>query len=71
MKISSTGNIQTTGSPLLIIADDDLDDQTLVKDVLQEHQISLENTIFVNDGQELLDTLSLSSHRSRPLFSWT
>jgi Response regulators consisting of a CheY-like receiver domain and a winged-helix DNA-binding domain len=59
MKISSTGNIQTTGSPLLIIADDDLDDQVLVKDVLQEHQISLENTIFVNDGQELLDTLSL------------
>lgn len=59
MKISSTGNIKTTANPLLIIADDDLDDQILVKDVLQEHEIPLDTTIFVNDGQELLETLSL------------
>lgn len=63
MKISSTGNIKAIGNPLLIIADDDLDDQILVKDVLQEHQISLDTTIFVNDGQELLETLSLISRQ--------
>lgn len=60
MKISSNGNTETfANSPLLIIADDDLDDQALVKDALQEHKMSMENTIFVNDGQELMETLSI------------
>ncbi len=59
MTISSSGNTETIATPLLIIADDDLDDQVLVKDVLQEHKISMENTIFVSDGQELMETLSI------------
>lgn len=58
MYTSKNGTTETIPTPLLIIADDDLDDQVLVKDVLQEHGISMENTMFVGDGQELMETLS-------------
>jgi two-component system response regulator len=58
MRDSHYGIHEPTHTPLLIIADDDLDDQLLVKDVLQEHGIDADSTIFVGDGQELIDTLS-------------
>lgn len=58
MRSNSNSHTETITTPLLIIADDDLDDQVLVKDALQEQGISIDNTIFVDDGQELLETLA-------------
>lgn len=41
----------------ILIADDDFDDQELIRDALLENKFSIEKLRFVNDGQELLDTL--------------
>lgn len=45
-------------TPLLLIAEDDLDDRILVEEALLENGVSTECITFVGDGQELLDTLA-------------
>lgn len=45
--------------PLLIIAEDDMDDRILMEDALLENNIAIENILFVGDGQELIDTLKI------------
>ncbi|WP_052481422.1 response regulator [Gilvimarinus agarilyticus] len=41
----------------LIIAEDDVDDQLLIRDALEENGVLAGDVVFVNDGQELMDRL--------------
>lgn len=49
---------QPSKTPLLIVAEDDLDDRVLLEDALAENDVPLDKILFVGDGQELIDTLS-------------
>lgn len=42
----------------ILVADDDLDDQDLIKDALLESDLPQDKLRFVNDGEELLQTLA-------------
>ena len=44
--------------PSFLIAEDDLDDQMLIRDAFIENGIPVNDIEFVNDGQELLDLLN-------------
>jgi CheY-like chemotaxis protein len=45
----------------ILIADDDLDDQELLKDALEEAEFDTKKIRFVNDGKELVDSLGANS----------
>ncbi|MGB3725634.1 MAG: response regulator [Glaciecola sp.] len=41
----------------LLVADDDIDDQELIKDALLENHLAAEKVQWVNDGEELMNVL--------------
>lgn len=41
----------------LLIADDDIDDQELIKDALIENHLDMDKVKWVNDGEELMSSL--------------
>ena len=45
-------------SAYLMIAEDDQDDQILIRDAFSENGVSAESIYFVNDGQELVEQLA-------------
>lgn len=49
-----------TKQPILIIADDDLDDQLLIKDALEQIGVDESGVTFVENGEDLLTTLNNS-----------
>lgn len=55
---------QSPKPPLVIVAEDDLDDQLLLQEALRENDIAPGNVLFVKDGEELID--SLKGLRKRP-----
>ena len=44
--------------PLVLIAEDDLDDQLLLQEALSENGIAARDVAFVGDGEELLERLA-------------
>jgi len=42
----------------IIIAEDDADDRLLIEDALNDNDISSDDLVFVEDGEELIDTLN-------------
>ena len=57
-------SVETRNRPLLIVAEDDLDDQLLIKDALADNGMGGQDFLFVNDGDELLK--ALPAYRNRP-----
>lgn len=51
---------KSTKNPILIIADDDLDDQLLIKDALEHNGIDSQSIAFVENGEDLMDKLNES-----------
>ncbi|HEY7772562.1 MAG TPA: response regulator [Marinagarivorans sp.] len=58
MKNSNTLSKRLRSVSYILIADDDLDDQELIRDALVENELSEDKLRFVADGEELLDALS-------------
>ncbi|VUD58815.1 Response regulator rcp1 [Thalassocella blandensis] len=50
-----------TKYPILIIADDDLDDQLLIKDALEQNGVDQKSVTFVENGEDLLSILNNST----------
>lgn len=48
--------MRTTGQVSILIAEDDIDDQMMIKEAFEENRLS-NQIIFVNDGEELMDYL--------------
>jgi len=46
----------------IIIAEDDADDRLLIEDALNENNISSEDLLFVNDGEQLIEKLESSTN---------
>ena len=58
MKNSNTLSKRLRSVSYILIADDDLDDQELMRDALVENELDEDKLRFVADGEELLDALS-------------
>lgn len=61
MIIKKTLSTQIRALSYILIADDDLDDQELIKDALEEADFDINKLRFVNDGKELIDSLSTNN----------
>jgi len=59
--------LQTTGSIMIVIADDDADDRMLIEDAFRESRLA-NPLAFAEDGQDLLDLLRAQGrHEGKPL----
>ena len=47
--------------PILIVADDDLDDQLLIRDALEQNGVDQDSVTFVENGEDLLSILNNST----------
>lgn len=54
---------KNTHNPVLLIADDDLDDQLLIRDALEQNGIMPESLSFVENGEDLLSLLNDSNNK--------
>ena len=52
-----TTSVELKSHPFLVVAEDDLDDQLLIRAALVDNGMSVSDIIFVNDGDELLQIL--------------
>ncbi len=57
-----------SGDPMVIIADDDIDDRLLLTEALVENGVERDKILLACDGEELLSLLALHGHSSCLVF---